>query len=107
MPRLLWLIYHGPHGMDGAEIHHRCRHGWCVNPDHLVLLTLQEHKAEHSKSERRRIPEQCKHGHVLDKRNLAIYGARNGRGVTWACKACNRERMARKQKEKKSLTLTL
>lgn len=84
--RVVWRIFVGVIP-EGADLHHRCRHPWCVNPDHLEVLSRTEHGDRH----RPGIPTHCKHGHRLDKRNLGIY-EKAGR-IRWQCKACNRERM--------------
>lgn len=33
----------------GHHVHHRCEHGACINPDHLVALSPAEHKRAHSR----------------------------------------------------------
>jgi hypothetical protein len=90
MARVIWLIFYG--AIDArAEIHHRCRHPWCVNPDHLEMLAAVDHHRAH----RPAIPESCVHGHRLDKANLAVYPIPDTDRIKWACKQCNRERMRR------------
>lgn len=88
--RAIWAIFFGVL-LDDVEVHHRCRHPWCVNPDHLEALTVAEHHAEH----RPAIPEFCVNGHRLDHKNLGIYRRPDGR-TRWQCRICNRDRMRRR-----------
>jgi hypothetical protein len=43
----LWLLQ-GGEIKEGFEVHHICRNGRCHNPDHLQILTAEEHKAIHA-----------------------------------------------------------
>lgn len=55
--RVSYAIFNGlvPHGMD---VHHKdcCLKPWCVNPDHLALLTKEENTVEGNR--RRHITEE-------------------------------------------------
>jgi len=48
-----WLVKPVP---SGYQLHHICERRHCVNPDHLQLLTLKEHRALHR-------GDLCKRGH--------------------------------------------
>lgn len=41
--------------LDGRQCHHTCRSRSCINPDHLVALTAEEHKRLHVLEDRGRI----------------------------------------------------
>jgi hypothetical protein len=43
------LIFRGEERQEGYEGHHTCLNGKCVNPDHIVLMTKAEHRAEHKR----------------------------------------------------------
>jgi hypothetical protein len=47
----------------GKELHHTCRNRWCVNPDHLVPLTREEH-VQQPLVLRKRVVAKC--GHPFD-----------------------------------------
>jgi hypothetical protein len=86
----VYVIFVGP-VPKGVELHHRCLHGWCVNPWHIQPLLPDVHDEEHPAQ--RRIPTHCPSGrHVLDKKNLGLYERPNGK-LRIECKACGRERM--------------
>jgi hypothetical protein len=86
----LWYLTHGSLPPAGAELHHRCRHPWCVNPYHLEPLV----RVEHSKRHRQETPpSHCRKGHALDKHTLGVYERPDGR-IRFECKQCGRERMA-------------
>ncbi|HEX7276037.1 MAG TPA: hypothetical protein VF244_01560 [Acidimicrobiales bacterium] len=77
--RLLYVIQH--EGEDPVSLHHACHHRWCVNPDHLVPTTPQEHRAEHHRQT------ECPKGHPLSGDNLLVKPDGRPR-----CRACANER---------------
>ena len=63
------------------EVHHKCKRFDCVNPNHLELLSRDDHGAVHVKAE-------CPHGHNYEKDGY--YVVRHD-GKTWrACKECSK-----------------
>jgi hypothetical protein len=50
---------------NGLEVDHLCRMRWCVNPDHLELVTHQENIRRHWESYTP--PKTCPKGHPIDK----------------------------------------
>jgi hypothetical protein len=56
------------------DVHHTCRHHWCVRPSHLVALPNWEHGRLSPLSLVRIAATVCAHGHPLDREHLT--GAR-------------------------------
>ncbi len=44
--RYSYNLKYGPPG-NGFTLHHTCGHSNCVNPDHLIPLTKEEHASLH------------------------------------------------------------
>ena len=63
---------------DGFHLHHLCENKACVNPDHLIAMSPQDHGAL------RRMTH-CQRGHELTPENTIVR-------VTRKCRACERER---------------
>jgi hypothetical protein len=82
--RAVWRIFYGPIP-PGHDVHHRCRHPWCVNPDHLQSLSEDEHAAEHKGI----IPDHCKRGHRLDSHNLRTTVRKSDGYLRWWCRQCH------------------
>jgi hypothetical protein len=59
---IMWhrKVYEDIHGTIpvGYEVDHMCRHRHCINPEHLQLLTIEEHKAKtnRERSDDKRVP---------------------------------------------------
>lgn len=69
----------------GLELHHVCEVRICVNPLHLVALTVSQHRRLHNAS-----ISACPQGHVYTKENTRL---RNDRGViARICVTCDRRR---------------
>lgn len=88
--RVAWENAHGPIP-PGHVIHHVCGDKYCVELDHLQLVTHAEHAAIHdvgrvmNQSKRERT--HCIHGHAFDRRNTFIRP--NG---TRLCRRCHADR---------------
>ncbi len=55
--RVLWEAEHGPAPTKGeGELHHTCGNHACVNPDHLEVLTVLEHRRRHAEARRSEQP---------------------------------------------------
>jgi hypothetical protein len=83
-------VYEALRGTPTESMHHACRNRACVNPAHLVALTLSAHAALHTQTH-------CKRGHEFTPENTYV---RPDTG-TKMCRACSqvsarRARAARK-----------
>ena len=89
--RVAWFGMRGaiPPGM---VVNHICRHRWCVNPQHMQLLTPRENGLQDSNS----IPAinarktHCKHGHEFDK----VQHLKSGKSYR-VCSICERDKTRR------------
>jgi hypothetical protein len=59
----------------GMVLHHKCRVKHCVNPNHLQLVSRQNHPKIHLQTH-------CRYGHLYEEQSFTLY-----RG-TRRCKAC-------------------
>ncbi len=81
---------------EGHHLHHEvCETPACVNPAHLVPMTVVEHAKEHARLKGR--PTECKWGHEYTEENTYIDP--NG-GIR--CRACNRERKRREAEARRA-----
>lgn len=77
-----WIREYGPIPA-GMDLDHLCRNRWCVNPDHLELVTRRENLAR-GKQSSRRDESLCRKGlHPWIEENIYI----DGRGKN-LCKQC-------------------
>lgn len=79
---------------EGHDVHHKCDQQLCVNPDHLEVLTEQEHMRLHhvGNTYRRGLRSAtCRRGHPQTPENVYEYSY--GR----RCKRCDLERYAVKK----------
>lgn len=99
--RLAWEIWHGQQAPPGAHVHHDCGNRRCIHPEHLRLLTPQQHKQHHPRPRkpRERKPRKptiwelgvCTRGHDLtDPANVIA------RPSGLRCRECERERDRRR-----------
>lgn len=77
--RLSWELNRGPIP-EGYEVHHKCHNRMCVNPSHLEVLTVQDHRRSDM---RERV--ECPHGHPYSPENTYM----NPKGVK-ICRTCLR-----------------
>lgn len=85
---------------DDLDLHHTCRHAWCVNPWHLTPMTSSEHALLYAPEPRAR-KDTCVNGHDLtDPANVFITTRRSGprAGKTERhCRLCMAEWKRRKR----------
>jgi hypothetical protein len=86
--RVIWELLIGPIPYR-HELHHRptCARR-CVNPAHLTLVSVSDHKALHR-------PTHCRNGHELTPENSYVPTDGNRR-----CRTCISERKARQKRER-------
>lgn len=68
---------------EGSQLHHTCQTRLCCNPDHLELVTQEEHSLRHHPTDA------CKNGHV----GSIVW---RGKGRYRRCVICERERNRRR-----------
>lgn len=83
--RASWMLYRGPIPAL-LEIDHKCRNPYCVNPEHLRVVTK-----EINLSHRRKQRERCGRGHLLSGDNIPTRGVRHCK----TCRAASRLRCSR------------
>ena len=87
---------------EGLQIDHLCRMPWCVNPDHLEVVTSRENTRRGRLREvtikRHAAKIFCKRGHPLFGENIFIDG--NGARV---CKSCQKIRHEKRKQAKELL----
>jgi hypothetical protein len=66
--RVTWEDSFGPI-QEGMEIHHLCGNKWCINIDHLAVMTTAAHRALHGRRE------VCLRGHLRTPDNVNKIGA--------------------------------
>lgn len=77
------------------HVHHECGNKLCVRPDHLLVVSPQEHRTLHAGE--REPPTICVHGHDLTGHFLRI--TRTGHRV---CREC--DRLRKKRSRRRTLT---
>ena len=77
--RASYDLFVGP-VLSGQEVHHRCGNRRCVNPEHLELLPVAEHRKAHAG-----LRGTCAHDHPWTLENTYIRS--NGQRQCRACKA--------------------
>jgi hypothetical protein len=45
------VMAHLGYDIEGMHVHHDCRNPWCINPDHLQVLTPEGHLALHKRED--------------------------------------------------------
>jgi hypothetical protein len=89
--RVAYEILRGPIPA-GLETDHLCQVHWCVNPDHLEMVTHEENMRRADSSHKAF----CIHGHALTPDNLYVYRGKR------SCRICIRERLARSDARRRS-----
>ncbi len=69
--RYMWTMMRGPIP-EGMHVHHLCFSQRCVNPQHMMLVTRQEHPKHH-------LVTHCPQGHPLDAANTYPHITKDGR----------------------------
>ena len=88
---------------EGSELHHLCRHKWCVNPQHLEVVTVLQHRGYHKDeipmAATNKAKTHCPNGHEYTINNTYLSRLKNS--TMRHCKECRRivsSKMARKEK---------
>lgn len=92
--------------VDGLTIDHLCRNRICVNPAHLEQVTYRENIFRGSNAAVMNSKKAvCQSGHELHGGNLYIHTDRGG-GSHRYCRQCNKERMRKWRRKKRSIDIT-
>jgi len=84
---------------DSMTIDHLCKQPWCVNPDHMEVVSVRENVMRSgSLGAINARKTHCKNGHKLELGNL--YFPKNGQRE---CRRCRLDRCAREYREKRGL----
>ena len=96
--RIAWEIEHGALPL-GMVLHHSCEHPWCINHEHLELMSQSEHMKLHGFFDGDVVQAEkthCPQGHPYDDANTYHYRKVDKRtGITYherQCRTCRRER---------------
>ena len=46
--RIAWKVVTGKSIPNNREVHHKCRNQRCINPDHLQIVTKEQHRKIHA-----------------------------------------------------------
>lgn len=97
--RVFYLLYNGKIPR-GHHVHHACETKLCVNPEHLVAMTADEHLRLHApwltsaSGDARRARPYCKNGHEYAV--VGFYVERNQDGsMRRRCRVCSSEKCRR------------
>lgn len=89
---------------DGYDLHHVCENRLCVNPEHLLPVTENEHHADLSPGNigyKNKRKTHCANGHPLISKNMVPSALKKG---IRKCKICANKRSIVSQKKKKLLS---
>jgi len=82
-------VYHETHGTFPEVVHHTCNNKSCVNPEHLVASTLEEHSRNHHIGLKTKLKKFCKHGHEFTEENTYIQVLPDGKEKR-GCRSCQK-----------------
>ena len=83
---------------ENMTIDHLCRNKWCVNPEHLEVVSLKENILRgNSVGAINAKKTHCKWGHLFSEDNIYIHPKRGSR----LCKKCQKRRVMEFQKRQK------
>lgn len=90
------VIYEMTYGKipDGLQVHHKCGNKRCINPKHMQLLTLSDHRRLHRRIEP--LKTHCKWGHELSGDNVRLYWKYDGSKIR-TCVKCQNIRNAKRK----------
>lgn len=96
-----WLAWEEAFGPlpKGMQIHHLCENRLCVNVDHLVALTPQQHNALHAQSKQRSV---CSKGHPLTGKNRKLNGFTKSGTPKYTCRTCANDRLRARYEPKQT-----
>ena len=81
---------------EELQVDHLCFNTWCVNPDHLEIVTNEENARRAAAA-----LTHCVHGHPWDEENTREKKTRDGK-TERVCRTCHRNREAiRREKRRK------
>ncbi len=100
-PAHRWSVEHFRHTTipKGLQCDHRCRNRWCVNPNHIELVTplVNTQRGINPK----RIRSHCVNGHPLTEDNLIWYLDKNWNRRYKQCRACRNANQNKHRKIKR------
>lgn len=94
--RLIYELLIGPIP-DGKELHHKCKNRRCCNPEHLELISREEHLKLEPFTNGYADKTHCIRGHLFDEENTYRYKGHR------QCKACKFE-YNKQRREKARMT---
>ena len=97
--RLIWEEAFGP-VPEGMQVHHLCGNRACLNLDHLVALTPQQHNALHTQSQKRLT---CSKGHPLTKENRKLNGYTKAGTPKYTCRICTNDKQRERYEPKQTV----
>lgn len=84
------LILAGVEVPDGMDVDHTCRNRWCVNPEHLRVVTERVNAIENNGSPLAVNAKKthCPHGHPYSPENTALVPTTGPKGTPLMSRAC-------------------
>jgi hypothetical protein len=91
--RIAYELVKGPIP-DGRHVHHTCENKPCCNPNHLVVLTPQQHGRHQPAA----VAIHCKRGHEFTPENTGWQGPEKQWRI---CRTCWKERQRESEERRK------